>query len=369
MPGNLALLSLILLVALAVSLAICLDANQIGQFLGVMDVPDHVRKRHAKATPLVGGIAIMAAVTVWASIRLMTGQAVSPPMMIAIQLCGAGVAAVGFADDKQRMSPLSRIILLIVFLAIAVAIDPQLIAAKLYWGSFAPTPIAPWFYAILMAVTAVGLVNAVNMADGQNGVVISMFIVWSGCLLLIDCPAVVGIAGTIFLISFVVLGFNLAGKLFLGDCGTYGVTFAIGLLAAMAHAQGAVSLETIIVWFFIPVADCIRLLITRPLRGRSPFNGDRDHFHHRLEVKLGKKLGLVTYAGAVAAFSLSATLMPHFALVCLIGLSAFYLSFAWLPDRQSISVAPKEVASPKDESGIVVMLNRGAQDGKRHIAI
>jgi UDP-GlcNAc:undecaprenyl-phosphate GlcNAc-1-phosphate transferase len=140
----------------------------------------------------------------------------------------------------------------------------------------------------------------------------------------------------------VFLFFNLRGKLFLGDCGSYGVTFALGLLVALAHARGEVPLETVIVWFFIPVADCLRLLISRPLRGMSPFESDRDHFHHRLEDKLGKNQGLATYAATVAVSSLVATLDPRFALVCLCVLSAFYFSFAWLTDANTVAVSKPE---------------------------
>ena len=129
--------------------------------------------------------------------------------------------------------------------------------------------------------------------------------------------------------SLIFLAFNLGGRLFLGDCGAYGVTFVFAMLAIGAHAQGHVSIETIVVWFFIPVIDCLRLLISRPLRGRSPFDGDCDHFHHRLEDKLGKQFGLLAYAGMVGFSSLAATLYPTFALQCLVILSAFYFSFAW----------------------------------------
>jgi len=176
-----------------------------------------------------------------------------------------------------------------------------------------------------------------------------MYVIWSGCLLFVTGGTSEAIAAVLLALSLVFLFFNLRGKLFLGDCGSYGVTFVIGLLVTLAHARAQVSLETVIVWFFIPVADCIRLLISRPLRGASPFMGDRDHFHHRLEDKLGKSQGLATYAFAVGASSLIATLEPRFALVCLCALSAFYFSFAWLSDATTVSESLPE--SETDEAG------------------
>src|SRR5262249_21747086 len=159
-------------------------------------------------------------------------------------------------------------------------------------------------FVLLMAVSAVGVVNAVNMADGQDGLVSGMFVIWSLCLAFLGGDVVATTALVLAAISLVVLAFNLKGKLFLGDCGSYGVTFAIGLLVMTDYAEGKLSIETIGVWFFIPVMDCLRLLVTRILQGRSPAEPDRDHFHHRLEDQLGKEHGLLAYVGSVLVSSL-----------------------------------------------------------------
>jgi UDP-GlcNAc:undecaprenyl-phosphate GlcNAc-1-phosphate transferase len=367
-----AISELLLLVAVAIALIVCLNANAIGERLGVIAYPDQHRKRHTRPTPQVGGLAILLGLIAWLAIRYFLDGPVERPLFAAMLLCAAGVGLVGFEDDQHETSPLSRILLLLVFMGVAFAVDPQFIAHTLNWGSFGPTHIPLWAYLILMGATVVGLVNAINMADGQNGVVGSMLVVWTGCLMIVSSGLSAEIAGVLFFMSLVFLGFNLRGKIFLGDCGSYGVTFALGLLVTLAHARGEVSLETVIVWFFVPVADCLRLLISRPLRGMSPFEGDRDHFHHRLEDKLGKHQGLATYAGAVAVSSLVATLDPRFALVCLCGLSAFYFSFAWLTDATIVAATQPE--SGQDSavaaaSNVVTISGEGKGERKRHEAI
>jgi UDP-GlcNAc:undecaprenyl-phosphate GlcNAc-1-phosphate transferase len=103
-------------------------------------------------------------------------------------------------------------------------------------------------------------------------------------------------------------------------------------MVILAHARGQVSLETVIVWFFVPVVDCLRLMITRKLQGRSPFEAGCDHFHHRLIDSLGKRRSAVIYIAAVATSSLCATLAPRFALVFLCVLCGFYFSFARLSE-------------------------------------
>ncbi|MGC9954199.1 MAG: MraY family glycosyltransferase [Rhizomicrobium sp.] len=360
---------LLLLAAVAIALVVCLNGNTLGERLGVMDHPDQHRKWHDRPTPQVGGMAILLGLIAWLSIRCYLGGQAEQSLLFAMLLCAAGVGLVGFEDDQHETSPLSRILLLLAFMGVAFAIDPQFIAHTLNWGSFNPTPIPLWAYLILMGVTVVGLVNAVNMADGQNGVVGSMFVVWSGCLMIVSNGLSAELAGVLFVTSLVFLGCNLWGKVFLGDCGSYGVTFALGLLVTLAHARGEVSLETVIVWFFIPVADCLRLLISRPLRGLSPFGADRDHFHHRLEDKLGKHQGLATYAAAVAVSSLVATLDPRFALVCLCGLSAFYFSFAWLTDATIVAASQPESGEDSTvaaASNVVTISGEGKDERKRH---
>jgi UDP-GlcNAc:undecaprenyl-phosphate GlcNAc-1-phosphate transferase len=326
----------VLFAALAVSLVIFVNARVIGERFGVMAKPDGGRRRHALPTPQVGGIAILSALFVWCMAMVLLQADAERNLLFAVILCATGVGIIGFTDDRHETSPVIRMMSLVVFLGVAFVADPGMIASTLNWGSFAPTAIPFWAHFPLMILTCVGLVNAVNMADGQNGIVGSMYVVWSGCLVLTTSGTAQSIAGVLLLGSGMFLIFNLRGKLFLGDCATYGVTFVIGLLTALAHARGQIPLEAVIVWFFVPVVDCLRLLITRPMRGCSPMAGDRDHFHHRLEDKMGKHMGLLTYASVVGASSLVASLEPRFSLVCLVLLTAFYFSFAFLTDSAVI---------------------------------
>ncbi len=355
---------LAMLIALALSLIICLYAKPIGRALKVMDDPDEHRKHHSQSTPLVGGMAIMLPWALWSCASFFLFPSGSTGFQEAILLCGLGVAVIGFADDQSGTLPLGRTLSVLIFLMIAFIIEPGFIAPSLDWGSFEPTTILPGIYCALMAFSVIGLVNAVNMADGQNGVVSSMFVIWSLCLTLVT-KGTLDSAVILLGLSFVALLFNIRGKLFLGDCGSYGVTFVLALLSMWVYAKGIVNIETLIVWFFIPVADCLRLIISRPMRGLSPFAGDRDHFHHRVHAKLGERFSLVTYIGMVAGTSLFSTLMPHLSLVCVVVLTAFYFSYAWLTDPPELRLAHQDhsQADALGERGSdVVPLRRSAKN-------
>lgn len=351
--------SVSVLAAASVAILISVFADRIGGWLGVMASPDGDRRRHARPTPQVGGIAIMLPVMAWAGIALALGLALEQRFLTSVLICGTGAALVGFVDDQQDTSPLSRTLLLIVFLIAAFVIEPRYIASALHWGIFPATPIWTPVYFALMIVTAVGLVNAVNMADGQDGLVGSMFVIWSLCLVIAgrgttDMLATV-LAGT----AVAFLAFNLFGRLFLGDAGTYGVTFVIGLMVTLAHARGTLPLDVIVVWFFIPVVDCLRLIVSRSLRGMSPFLGDRDHFHHRLEDCFGQRAGLIIYVGTVAVTSLGASLVPALVLYWLACAAIVYCSFTWLPAWTA--VADGDAFEADEEFAISPLLSKVIQ--------
>jgi UDP-GlcNAc:undecaprenyl-phosphate GlcNAc-1-phosphate transferase len=357
-------------VAVATALLVCLNAETLGRRLRVMDHPDSDRKCHIKATPLVGGIGILLPLLIWL-VGVLVGGVVSDKQTLSVLMVGAaGVGLVGFADDQTPITALSRILLVLVYLAVTFVISPGLIATGLNWGSFEPTILPGWVYCGLLGVTTIGIVNAVNMADGQNGVVPSMFVIWSLCLMLVGDSVVSHVARILAVASFVVLTFNVQGRLFLGDCGSYGVTFVLGLLSLMAYAQGRLTIETVTVWFFIPVMDCLRLIITRGLEGRSPVAPDKNHFHHRLQSKLGATYGLVAYSASVGATSFIAALAPQFALVCIIVLTAIYFSFAFLTDSASARATDTgpvqdEEISDLDESFTNVVSIAGSELSKR----
>ena len=362
----------LLFFALVASLLILLNASAIGAKLEIMDIPDNFRKKHARPTPLVGGLAIMIPVVLWAGVSLLWGPQSDLRLMQAVLLCGAGATLVGYADDQRSTSPSSRLLSLFLLMGMAVVIDPALIPAQLNWGSFEPTRIPEWFAVVFVAVAMTGYVNAVNMADGQNGIVSGMFVIWAICLLLVSGGSTANVAQVLFVTVLATFVFNLAGRVFLGDSGSYGIAFVYGLLAIDAHNNMGVSAETIAVWFFIPVMDCIRLMVARALQGQAPSNGDSDHFHHRLQLRVGRAAGLCTYLGVVGASSVIASLVPHLALVCMVVLAAFYFSFAWLTEtdvegkEEGGSVEPTDATRPRlmSNSKVLKFDGRDSSAGK-----
>jgi UDP-GlcNAc:undecaprenyl-phosphate/decaprenyl-phosphate GlcNAc-1-phosphate transferase len=321
-PGSADLTYVVLL-----SVAICLFAVPIGRRLNVIDHPDKRRKDHPGPTPLVGGIAILVPLAVWCVVRIAMGTGAVEPLYAAIIFCGGAVALTGFIDDQRPISAIARLPLLAITAGTAMVIDPALVASHVTMASFGVVAIAPALFAVLAAVSLVGFVSAINMADGMNGVVTALFFVWAACLARVGGGSIAAAAQVVAAGAGVTFLFNLRGRLFLGDCGTFGIAFVLGLLTIAAHNAGRLPLETVAAWFFIPVVDCLRLVLERTFEGRSPLKPDTNHFHHRLYRSLGERDARWTYVGVVSVASAVATFEPRLAAVCIALLSAFYGGF------------------------------------------
>jgi UDP-GlcNAc:undecaprenyl-phosphate GlcNAc-1-phosphate transferase len=325
------------LASLALALALLSAARPLGTWLGVVDHPDALRKLHALPTPLVGGIAMMVPLLIWTALGLVwPALSDGAPIPLAVLVCGGGAALIGFLDDRSPSSPTIRFVALLLLSALALFLSPQLLPAQFHWGHLAPSPVAPWTSVILVAIGTTGFVNSVNMADGQDGCVAGMFVIWAACIIIAGGDSVADIAAILLVTGLAVLAFNLAGKVFLGGAGAYGATFVFGLLILDLHNSWGATAETIIVWLFLPIADCLRLLISRPLQGRSPFQGDRNHFHHRLQDRFGKGPALAIYLGLVALPAFTATLEPDLAPGCLGVLACAYAGLMWLTSAAAL---------------------------------
>lgn len=76
----------------------------------------------------------------------------------------------------------------------------------------------------------------------------------------------------------------------------------IGVLAVYIYSVGFTTLpaDVVALWFLVPVVDCLRLMVTRVLAGRSPFNSDRNHLHHILNDMMPWRWALIFYLLLVA---------------------------------------------------------------------
>ena len=338
------------------TVAICIFARQIGERLGVVDQPDNLRKTHPEPTPLVGGIAIMVPIVMWSATRIAFGNPHAGALDLAVALCAGGIAVVGFMDDQQMISPVGRLLLLAIFSIVALKLAPQLFVYRIHTVTWGWLSVSPALSMVLVVLALMGFSSAVNMVDGVNGLVLALVCIWSVCLAL-KGGAGLEMAQLLMVACFVTLLFNARGRLFLGDCGAFAIAFALGLMVIESHNEGRIPLETVLVWFLLPVVDCLRLIPLRILRGRSPFRPDRLHFHHRLGERIGEPGAIVVYVGLVALTSLTATVKPELSGFCVCVDAVFYLGFL-LADALAAPARTFEVERPGGANVVALQENR-----------
>lgn len=286
-----------------VSLLLCLFAMPLCRSMSLLDVPGE-RKKHRAPTPLIGGLALILAVLP----PVMGVVIFDPPADWKTHLtiwCAAValMGCIGLADDRHSLSARNRLILSFAVFGLAAAIDPVFTVRVLSFepGYFEIGLVTGWFAIVFMTICSVGLCNALNMADGKNGLVIGMCLGWLAMLAFrAPAPLMVAIAALMAMLA-VLLVFNLRGKVFLGDGGAYGLATAIGLAAIATynspgyHYGRAMAADEIMLLFAVPVLDSFRLTYKRLKQGRSPMSADRDHLHHLLQDRFGWPKGLVIY--------------------------------------------------------------------------
>ncbi len=305
----------------AATAVICHYAPQVGRAIGVMDKPDGGRKLHKVETPLIGGLAVLIP-TFAASLVYCLYFSLAPIMLAAVG-AATGVLVVGVIDDRKGLSAIWRVVPLTVIIAGVLMADPLFVLHTLLFKIFGfslsvtlPNVVAAPFMLLMM----LGFINAANMADGMNGQLLGSVMLWSA-FIVHYLGADAGLPFIVLICScFVALTFNLRGKLFAGSAGAYAGSLFVGLgaIAAYRLSNGTMAAQVPVYWFWLPVLDCVRLMVTRTMDGKSPFAPDRCHFHHLLLDHMRARDALLVYLGLLAAPGIAAMINEETASITLL---------------------------------------------------
>ena len=305
----------------AISGVICCYAPHVGRLIRVMDKPDGARKLHDSETPLIGGLALLIP-TFAVSLIHCLGPSASPTMLAAVG-AAAAVLIIGLIDDRVGLSPIWRAAPLAAVIAAVLIVDPLFVLHTLVFrifGAAASVSLPNWIAAPFVLFMILGFVNAANMADGMNGQLLGSVILWSG-FILYYLGADAGLPFILLICSAAVtIAFNLRGRLFAGSSGAYAASLFVGLgaIAAYRLSNGAMPAQVPVYWFWLPVIDCMRLMVTRTVAGKSPFAADRNHVHHMLLNHMPGRYALLVYLGFLAAPGVAAMVNEGIASVTLL---------------------------------------------------
>lgn len=265
--------------------------HRISVLKNIVDNPEE-RKLQKYPVPVLGGIAVFFGIIV----SLVTSQVFFSSASL-FSLLGIMVIMlyIGTMDDILSLSPGIRFIIeIIIVLLLIYGNDCSINNFHGLWGIWK----IPSYIAVPLTVFAcVGIVNAINMIDGVDGLM-SMYGITTSILFgavfyksgEVDMAAMAMIAAGAMIPFFMHNVFGKKSKMFLGDGGALMIgimmsVFVIYILRDESLCSQAVCSNFGLVPFTlavlsIPVFDTLRVMTRRILHGTSPFLPDKKHLHH-----------------------------------------------------------------------------------------
>lgn len=254
--------------------------------LGLVDAPGG-RKVHEGHTPLVGGIGMFVA---FACCALLLGSSLQPYRGL---FAGMALLLVsGVLDDLQDLRPKEHFVIQMLAAGILVIWGGLTVESL---GVVIPT-LGPLEFGLLAVpftlLCVVGLINAINMKDGADGLAGSVTLVMLFWLSVIGTTAGDPSALALpVLLACSVLGFlafnfphrwRPRASVFMGNSGSMVLGFAVAWFAIELTFQHGTGVPPVtIAWILaLPVFDTISLMLRRVAKGQNPMAGDREHLHH-----------------------------------------------------------------------------------------
>jgi UDP-GlcNAc:undecaprenyl-phosphate GlcNAc-1-phosphate transferase len=283
------------------------------------------RKVHAAPVPRVGGLAMACGVLV-AAVATLNLQ----PSDRWLLLAAAVMLAFGVLDDRFDIDYRLKLIGQIFAVSIVVFAGGVQIHSFTLEDSI---PLPEWIAIPLTVFFLVGITNAINLADGLDGLAGGTIFL---CLCAVALLSSIGESGhaTALALTFAgaVLGFlrfnTYPASVFMGDAGSQMLGFVIGVLCIRAtqNPSSEISATIPILLLALPILDTLSVMVQRIGEGRSPFSPDRNHIHHKLLA-----LGFQHYEAVTLIYTLQAALFvaAYFLrfesdLLILLVVSAFY---------------------------------------------
>jgi len=312
----------------SVCLAIGIFRDKIGQAFSLMDLPDGIRKLHGRPTPVVGGLMFMACALAMTGTGYVSMTVVNQRfVVVAALVISHGI--LGITDDRYPVLPAARLAYSLALTSAVLAVDRSMIVRDIYfsWG-YSLRLGSMWEYA-LTVLFVVGCIYAVNMIDGLNGLLALYCLIVTGFFAVWLFRNFEGYFCAVVITLGIFMAFNMAGALFAGDGGSYLVGSGAAVVLLHLYDRSSHShtfpIDLVAVPVLVPIADALRVSISRLLRGKGVFVADRNHLHHRLVDKLGYWPALGCYSVTSAVPVVVAILIPQNAWFALsLGL-AFYV--------------------------------------------
>ena len=284
----------ILMIPLLINLACKFD---------VLDFPDS-RKIHCDPVPRIGGVAM----ALGALIPILLWIPFNP--FVKSVILGSGILVIfGLVDDIKNIGVKTKFAGQIIAALIVILYGGLKIKSL---GIFGPTGffLPDWLSIPFTLVVIVAVTNAINLSDGLDGLAGGVTLITFLCIgylsYLDNIQAFEIISVALVGAIFGLLRYNTHPAIvFMGDAGSQLLGFvAITLSLALARKSNEMNLILVLLILGIPVIDTLCVIIQRIIKGRSPFEADKNHLHHKI-----MNLGFYHSESVLILYFLHATLV------------------------------------------------------------
>jgi UDP-GlcNAc:undecaprenyl-phosphate GlcNAc-1-phosphate transferase len=284
MKFNLIHYSILLIVVSITAFVITPLFRNIARKLKIMDYPGG-RKLQANPVAYLGGLAIITPITLGSVLLIFTSVTTDLKQQLYFGLIfpALALAIVGLLDDIYQLPPWPRFIsqsavgVITSFILYLSGSGVEIFDNQLLNSSAT----------ILWVVT---IINALNFIDNMDGLATSISMVASLALFILSYINNQYLVAALSLAIFAsCLGFLFWNKqpasIYLGDAGSLYLGFllaAISIRIDLDNDSASIRALVLILILGIPVIDTTQVVVSRIAKGKSPFEGGRDHISHLL---------------------------------------------------------------------------------------
>ncbi|MFN3348149.1 MraY family glycosyltransferase [Pseudorhodoplanes sp.] len=240
----------------------------------------NARSSHKKPTPQGGGIAVIAAFIVVASLGLLaTGVWPAQTGSAILAVLGATIliAILGAVDDIRPIEVAPRLLIQLFAVGIVIAVLP---------AEFQMTPFLPWWLErIILILAGVWFVNLVNFMDGLDWMTVAQFVPLTAGLVLLGVMGAMPPFAVVCALALLgaLIGFapfnRPVARLFLGDVGSLPLGLVGGWLLALLADKGHLVAALLLPLYYL--MDATITLVRRLGRGEKIWQAHRSHFYQR----------------------------------------------------------------------------------------
>jgi UDP-GlcNAc:undecaprenyl-phosphate GlcNAc-1-phosphate transferase len=287
----------LIIITLVFNILIFFFYKRLSKFINIFDYPSK-RKIHSKPTPIMGGIIIYINIFFFFNYIIFFDSSLQSILLIenvkgalSFFITFSLIFFLGLYDDKFHTSPNMRLILLSIFIFNFLYFNPVFLIDELKFSFLSQSISLNKVSFIFTFCCILVFVISMNMFDGTNLQSVSFYLFL--IIYLINKSLVFNLF--LFFIFIPILLFaikNFQGKAFLGDGGSYLISFIFSLLVIKNHYFQNIDSDEIVLVLLLPILDTIRLYFARILDNKNPFLPDKNHFHHIILYKFKKNFSI-----------------------------------------------------------------------------